>query len=205
MVGRILLLALIAMALGCEAALVPAKEEIVMLFEINMLCPFIAIATFISIVVIQFVYAQNSPTSYTVTASPRTIHWGHLSSELKPVCTIDSGDIVTIETFGSCSPVEYEAAGIAPDLIPQALRDIFGEIKDRGPGVHILTGPIYIKWGRSVLGPQASMGEIWTIRNLFLGQSSTFQFMSKGHFFLLEMGMLLKEMGRWIQLHLKQP
>jgi acetamidase/formamidase len=144
MVGRILQLAMIAMALGCEAALVPAKEEIIMLFEINMLCPFIAITTFISIVVIQFVYAQNSPTSYTLTASPRTIHWGHLSSELKPVCTIDSGDIVTVETFGSCSPDEYEAAGIAHDLIPQALRDMFREVRDRGPGVHILTGPIYI-------------------------------------------------------------
>jgi hypothetical protein len=79
MSGGIRQLAMIAMALGCEAALIPAKEEIVMLFEINMLCPFIAIATFISIVVIQFVYAQSSPTSYTVTASPRTIHWGHLS------------------------------------------------------------------------------------------------------------------------------
>jgi acetamidase/formamidase len=86
----------------------------------------------------------GSRSSYKLTASPKTVHWGYLSSTLKPVLEIASGDIVTVETSASCSPAEYEAAGIAPDLIPQALRNIFAEVKDKGPGPHILVGPIYI-------------------------------------------------------------
>lgn len=81
---------------------------------------------------------------YKLPASPKTVHWGYLSSTLNPVLEIASGDIVTVETFGHCPPAEYEAAGIAPSLISQALREIFGEVKDRGPGPHILVGPIWI-------------------------------------------------------------
>jgi acetamidase/formamidase len=87
---------------------------------------------------------NESASSYILTANPKTIHWGYFSSELKPVLAINSGDIVTVDTFASCSQDEYEAAGIAPNLIPQALRDIFREVKERGPGAQILVGPIYI-------------------------------------------------------------
>lgn len=48
-------------------------------------------------------------TSYKLTAGPKTVHWGYLSSELKPVLAIDSEDTVTVETFGSCSLDECEA------------------------------------------------------------------------------------------------
>jgi acetamidase/formamidase len=81
---------------------------------------------------------------YKLTAGPKTIHWGYLSSSLRPVLEIVSGDIVTIEEFGSFPLADCEAAGIPPDLIPQALRDIFSGVQDRGPGFHILTGPLYI-------------------------------------------------------------
>lgn len=77
-------------------------------------------------------------------ANPLTIHWGYLSSDLKPVLEIDPGDIVRIETFGSLSPDSYESAGIQPNQIPQHLRDIFMECKHKGPGPHIIVGPIYV-------------------------------------------------------------
>ena len=88
---------------------------------------------------------ENPEILHSVTAGPKTVHLGHFSSELKPVLVINSGGIVEIETFGALSPEEYEAAGVAPHLIPQALRDIFREVKDKGPGPHTLTGPIFIK------------------------------------------------------------
>jgi acetamidase/formamidase len=115
-----------------------------MLYDINISFLPISIAIFVSMIVIQLIYTEGSPTSYTLSASPKTIHWGYLSSTLKPVLEIVSGDSVTVETVTSCSPAEYEAAGITPGLIPQALRTIFEEVKNRGPGPHILTGPIYI-------------------------------------------------------------
>jgi acetamidase/formamidase len=55
---------------------------------------------------------------YTLMPSPVTVHIGNFNAALKPVLTINSGDIVTIETA------------------------ILREVKDRGPGRHILTGPI---------------------------------------------------------------
>ena len=88
--------------------------------------------------------SKGSRTSHRLAANPKTVHWGHFSSELVPVLSVNSGEMVVVETLASLPPDEYEAAGIAPDLIPQALRDVFSEVGDRGPGPHILTGPISI-------------------------------------------------------------
>jgi acetamidase/formamidase len=76
--------------------------------------------------------------------NPKTIHWGYLDSKLEPVLTIDPGDIVIINTWVGCLPEDYEAAGLDPDWIPREVRDIFREVKNRGPGSHILVGPIHI-------------------------------------------------------------
>ena len=40
--------------------------------------------------------------------SPQSVHIGHFSATLKPVLTINSGDIVTIETATSLDPVEID-------------------------------------------------------------------------------------------------
>ena len=89
--------------------------------------------------------AKKTETVHQLAASPKTVHLGHFSSDLKPALVIDPGDLVVIETFGALSPEGFEAAGLAPDLIPQALRDIFREVEERGPGPHTLTGPIFIR------------------------------------------------------------
>lgn len=76
-------------------------------------------------------------------ATPQTVVWGYYSAAAKPVLTIHSGDTVTIETV-SGNPTRLEAAGAFPDQIPEALRAIYKDVTDRGPGGHILTGPIFI-------------------------------------------------------------
>src|SRR5256885_1408023 len=38
-----------------------------------------------------------------------------------------------------------EAAGVAPADVQQSLRDIVTQVTDRGPGGHILTGPVYVE------------------------------------------------------------
>jgi acetamidase/formamidase len=38
-----------------------------------------------------------------------------------------------------------EAAGVPPAEVEPALRDIYREVTDKGPGGHILTGPIYVE------------------------------------------------------------
>ncbi len=43
------------------------------------------------------------------------------------------------------SPTRLEAAGIPPEEVEQSLRDVYDQVTDRGPGGHILTGPIYVE------------------------------------------------------------
>lgn len=82
--------------------------------------------------------------SHELKATPKTVHWGYFDARLKPVLTIESGDIVRVETI-SGNPEWFEAGGIDPKLIPQELREIHEQVQDKGPGPHIVTGPIYIR------------------------------------------------------------
>jgi acetamidase/formamidase len=82
---------------------------------------------------------------HSLLASPQTIQFGRFDASVKPVLTINSGDIVTIETATQIDPVEVDASGaVPPSAVPQYVRDIFNQVKDRGPGPHVLTGPIYV-------------------------------------------------------------
>jgi acetamidase/formamidase len=78
-------------------------------------------------------------------ATPQTVVWGYYSASAKPALRIHSGDTVRIETMSTGSPAQFEAAGVPPNQISEAFRTIFKEVTDRGPGRHILTGPVYIE------------------------------------------------------------
>jgi acetamidase/formamidase len=83
---------------------------------------------------------------FTLMPSPQTVHIGHFASNLKPVLSIESGDTVTIETSALFAPEIIDQSGVVPpSAIPQYQRDIFREVKDRGPSGHVLTGPIEIR------------------------------------------------------------
>jgi hypothetical protein len=83
---------------------------------------------------------------HTLMPSPKTVHIGYFLATVKPVLTIDSGDIVTIESAASIVPAVVDRSGVVPTgAVPQYQRDIYGEVKDRGPGPHILTGPIEVR------------------------------------------------------------
>ena len=90
--------------------------------------------------------AQNrSAPIYALKPTPSTVEWGHYDANAKPVLRIASGDRVQIETLLTNEPKPLAAAGVPPPEIEQSLRDIVAQVKDRGPGGHILTGPIYIR------------------------------------------------------------
>ncbi len=77
-------------------------------------------------------------------ATPATIHWGYYSAEAKPVLTVKSGETVRIETV-SGNPEVLVRLGAAEDDNIRELKQIYAEVKDRGPGPHILTGPIFVE------------------------------------------------------------
>jgi acetamidase/formamidase len=77
--------------------------------------------------------------------SPQTVHVGHFNAALKPVLTVESGDIVVLESAGALEPAAIDQSGVVPpSAVPDYVRDIYREVKDRGPGGHILTGPIAV-------------------------------------------------------------
>ena len=78
-------------------------------------------------------------------ATPQTVAWGYYWSATKPVLRIASGDTIDVETLLTSQPNRLEAAGVAPVDVEQSLRDIVAQVTDKGPGGHILTGPVYVE------------------------------------------------------------
>src|SRR5437868_1485415 len=83
----------------------------------------------------------------TLLATPTTVAWGFYSARAKPVLTIKSGDTVTIQTLSTCGPPErLKTLGIPEADIPPYVTDIYTKVpaSEKGPGGHILTGPVAI-------------------------------------------------------------
>jgi acetamidase/formamidase len=76
---------------------------------------------------------------HVLAATPSNVHWGYFDPRLAPALTVASGDLVAIETL-------THHAGDAPDLLmDQAIVEVFDQVTDRGPGPHLLTGPIAVR------------------------------------------------------------
>jgi acetamidase/formamidase len=87
----------------------------------------------------------NAQTRYTLKPTPKTVAWGYYDAKATPVLRVKSGDTVEIQTLITSTPERLEKAGVPPEQVEQSLRDIVNEVKDKGPGAHILTGPVYIE------------------------------------------------------------
>lgn len=90
---------------------------------------------------------QRDPNQAThkLAATPKTIAWGYYDASTPPVIRIRSGDTVEMQTLITSSPTRLEGAGLPADQVEQSLRDIHKEVTNKGPGGHILTGPIYVE------------------------------------------------------------
>ena len=87
----------------------------------------------------------NPQAQYTLKPTPKTVAWGYYDASTPPVLRVKSGDTVEVQTLITSSPKRLEGAGVPPAQVEQSLRDIYDQVKDKGPGGHILTGPIYIE------------------------------------------------------------
>src|SRR5258708_6607548 len=83
--------------------------------------------------------------TYILKPTPKTVAWGYYDAKAAPVLRVKSSDTVEIQTLITSSPKRLEGAGVPADQVEQSLRDIYDHVKDKGPGGHILTGPIYIE------------------------------------------------------------
>jgi acetamidase/formamidase len=76
---------------------------------------------------------------------PANVHWGYYDARLKPVLKINSGDTVRVEAMVAGGLERLKLAGVPDSEIPDSLKRIESSVTDRGPGVHPLTGPIYVE------------------------------------------------------------
>jgi acetamidase/formamidase len=89
--------------------------------------------------------AQAKPKVHTLRAGPQTVAFGHYDPAKPPVLRINSGDIVDVTTMLTNSPTGLGRMGLPPEQVQPELRAIYDSVTDRGPGGHILTGPVHIE------------------------------------------------------------
>ena len=84
---------------------------------------------------------------HTLDVTPQTVVWGRYDALARPALTVSSGDTVVVHTVLTNSPSGLEKAGVKPADVEPALRAVFDHVPpdERGPGGHVLTGPIYVE------------------------------------------------------------
>ncbi len=89
----------------------------------------------------------RTPNAHRLEATPSTIAYGYYWSDARPALRIASGDIIDVDTLLTNSPTGLARAGVPEDKIQQSLKTIVAEVTGdrRGPGGHILTGPVYVE------------------------------------------------------------
>jgi len=105
----------------------------------------------------------GSPKYHYVPATDKTVHWGYFSKSLKPVLEVDSGDFVSIEALTHHANDDFERM-IKGDPGAESVfhwdktkknvdrrgagpmkPTLFGRGAGEGLGVHICTGPVFVK------------------------------------------------------------
>jgi acetamidase/formamidase len=85
------------------------------------------------------------PRVHVLKPTPQTVMWGYYDAAAKPALKIKSGDTVEVQTLLAATPERLRGAFLPAVEIEPALQEIVSTVKDKGPGGHILTGPIYIE------------------------------------------------------------
>ena len=88
---------------------------------------------------------SSNPKTHRLEATPPTVAYGYYWSEAKPVLRIASGDIIDVDTLLTNTPRGLERAGVKPEDVQSSLRTVVDNVTDKGPGGHILTGPVYVE------------------------------------------------------------
>src|SRR5205814_3023336 len=89
------------------------------------------------------------PKTHRLEVTPATVAYGYYWSEAAPALTIASGDIIDVDTLLTNSPTGLARAGVPDDQIQDSLKAITAAFPNgnpnRGPGGHILTGPVFVE------------------------------------------------------------
>jgi acetamidase/formamidase len=105
----------------------------------------IALSTLVSLAAANAM--AHPPKTHRLEATPATVAYGYYWADAPPVLRIDSGDIIDVDTLLTNTPTGLAKAGVPDDKIQESLKTIVTEVTGdrRGPGGHILTGPVYVE------------------------------------------------------------
>lgn len=105
----------------------------------------------------------SAQTVHRLVAGPETVAFGHYDPAKPGVLRVRSGDIVEVTTMLTSSPTRLQQMGLPASEVQPNLAAIYDEVTDRGPGGHILTGPIHLEG--------AEPGDVLEVRILDVGYS----------------------------------
>ena len=102
-------------------------------------------------------YAE-APQVHRLEAIPATVAYGYYWSQAPPVLRIRSGDIIDVDTLLTNTPEGLAKAGVPDAQIQSSLKAVVSQVtgERRGPGGHILTGPVYVE--------EAEPGDVLAVR-----------------------------------------
>jgi acetamidase/formamidase len=89
----------------------------------------------------------QGPKIHRLEATPSTVAYGYYWAAAKPALRIASGDVLDVDTLLTNTPDGLRRAGVPDDRIESSLKLVVAEVRGdrRGPGGHILTGPVYVE------------------------------------------------------------
>src|SRR5207247_3238710 len=91
--------------------------------------------------------SPQSSRTHELKLQPEHVHWGYYDAALKPALRVASGDRVRVETMVAGGLQRLRLAGVAETEIPDSLKAVEQQVKERGTGAHPMSGPIFVEGG----------------------------------------------------------
>jgi len=89
--------------------------------------------------------SPQSGRTHDLKLAPENVHWGYYDATVKPVLRVASGDRVRVETMVAGGLQRLRLAGVSEAEIPESLKAVEQQVKERGPGAHPMSGPIFVE------------------------------------------------------------
>src|SRR5574341_2635788 len=98
-----------------------------------------------AVVLMAALASPQSARTHDLTLLPEHVHWGYYDAAVKPVLRMASGDTVRVETMVAGGLQRLRLAGVTEAEIPESLKAVENTVKERGPGAHPMSGPIFVE------------------------------------------------------------
>jgi acetamidase/formamidase len=109
--------------------------------------------------------SAQQPAVHELKMIPANIHWGWFDAKTPPVLRIRSGDRVRVETMVARGIERPRLAGMRDqDFDPREVA-LEAAVKERGPGPHPMTGPIYVEGAEAGDVLEVRMDDIHPLSN----------------------------------------